>query len=343
MFIIKCIIVKNLLSFLLIGSIIMLTAEVFAGSVQFWFIDIWALLVTFPLYLCHLLLFFNIAFYFKKISLSSLYVLGMIFGLYEAILTKILWTGYIGSDGFLLGEILGVGIAEFVVLVFFWHPIFSFIIPLFLFQILSGKYIENHLEFFKKSIKKTIIIIFFLFLVSSFIVFNYDFNIIIGNSVLIISALLILVFDKINNEYSLIDLTVSKLGFIIISFYITLLYIILSIVSINPLYSPSSMYHYILIVFSYILFILLFLISKKLEFKIIKLKDFENETTSLYYSRIDLLKFLSLLLLFFNILVLLPFTTYIFIFGYLLYFFIGSFIFIAITYKTLHSFIKSKI
>ena len=46
---------------LLIGCLSMFMAEVFAGSSQMWFIDPWSLIVTYWLYLAHLLLFLNLA------------------------------------------------------------------------------------------------------------------------------------------------------------------------------------------------------------------------------------------------------------------------------------------
>ncbi|MHA1467740.1 MAG: hypothetical protein ACTSP6_06635, partial [Promethearchaeota archaeon] len=81
---------------ILIGCLSMFMAEVFAGSSQMWFIDIWSLLVTFWLYLGHLLLFLNLAMRKKRTSIPQLYLWGILFALYESWVTKVLWAGYPG-------------------------------------------------------------------------------------------------------------------------------------------------------------------------------------------------------------------------------------------------------
>lgn len=115
----------------------MFFAEVFSGASPLWFISGWGILVTLPLYGGHLLLLVNLAMRYNRTSVSSLYLWGMLFGLYEAWITKVLWAGYIGaSPG--LGTFLGIGVQEFAVLVLFWHPVFSFIIPILVYELLMA-------------------------------------------------------------------------------------------------------------------------------------------------------------------------------------------------------------
>ena len=127
----------NYMAILLIGCLSMFFAEVFAGSSQIWLIDPWSLLVTFPLYLFHLLFFFNLATRTNRTSVPQLYLWGVMFALYEAWITKVLWSGYPGSDGPIFGLVGGIAILEFIVLVFFWHPILAFVLPILVFELLT--------------------------------------------------------------------------------------------------------------------------------------------------------------------------------------------------------------
>lgn len=54
----------------------------------------------------------------------------MLFALYESWVTKVLWAGYPGEDGFILGTFLGHGIHEFIVLVPYFHTVVAFLFPL---------------------------------------------------------------------------------------------------------------------------------------------------------------------------------------------------------------------
>jgi len=59
--------------------------------------------------------------------LYALFPAGCLFGLYEAYVTKVLWSSTWSTEGF---TFLGVYVVETIVLVPFWHTIMSFIIPL---------------------------------------------------------------------------------------------------------------------------------------------------------------------------------------------------------------------
>ena len=68
-----------------------------------------------------------------------------------------------------LGRILGVASIEFPLLVFFWHPIFSFILPILTYQILSGHVMNDHIKILTVNKKKNIMIILMLIAISTFI------------------------------------------------------------------------------------------------------------------------------------------------------------------------------
>ena len=98
------------LCFFLIGCLSMLYAELFSGASQLWFVNIWALLVTFPLYMVHVLFFFNVALYTQKTSPVHLYLWGVLFGMYESWITQVLWVGYQGTGGPMVQTVLGIGL-----------------------------------------------------------------------------------------------------------------------------------------------------------------------------------------------------------------------------------------
>jgi len=101
-------------------------AEVFSGSDMFPFFHPWGLLVVVPLYGLHIVLLASLVYRAPKPWFSSLIFAGMLFGLYEAYITKVLWAPPWGQ-ALIIG---GVAPIETLVLVFWWHAWFSFIIPL---------------------------------------------------------------------------------------------------------------------------------------------------------------------------------------------------------------------
>lgn len=180
---------SNILPFILVGALSVLCAEVFAGSSQAWFIDSWGLLVVFPLYLLHLLFFLNIAFRTKRTSLLQLYFFGAIFALYESWVTKVLWWGY-PNTATQASTFLGIAYSEFSALVFFWHPVMSFILPILVFEILTGRVLKSHV--IKKSNIKTIILFVAAVTVAAYNTNGSQFNIILSNIAVIGSMLIIL-------------------------------------------------------------------------------------------------------------------------------------------------------
>lgn len=101
-------------------------AEVFSGSDMFPFFHSWGLLVVVPLYGLHIILLASLVYRTIQPRFNSLVFAGMIFGLYEAYLTKVLWAPPWGDPVI----IAGFAPVETLVLVFWWHAWFSFIIPL---------------------------------------------------------------------------------------------------------------------------------------------------------------------------------------------------------------------
>ncbi|WP_135644142.1 hypothetical protein [Methanococcoides vulcani] len=211
---------------LLIGTLSMLFAEVFSGASQTWFISGWGILVTFPLYLAHLLFFLGIALKTERTSLSQLYLFGVLFALYESWITKVLWAGYFDSEGPSMGTFLGLGIGEFPILVFFWHPIMSFIVPTLVFEILTGKVLTGHEFILERTRRKTSMIVFFLILISTFIANGNQFDLVSANISLIGTLSIIAVLYKFTKDSDLSYLELGKRSFKLLGSYLILLYIV---------------------------------------------------------------------------------------------------------------------
>jgi hypothetical protein len=202
----------------------MLFAEVFSGASQWWFFQKWGLLLTFPLYLSHVLFFLWIAFKLNKTSLLHLYLFGVLFGLYESWITKVLWAGYMNETGPGFGTLFSLAMPEFPVLVFFWHPIMSFILPVLVFEILTKQVMKEHEWILRKSVKKTILISIFLFLFSTFLASGNQFDLISSNLSLGGTLLLILLLFFVSGKPDLTVFIFSKKGFLSLSVYLFLFY-----------------------------------------------------------------------------------------------------------------------
>jgi len=112
---------------ILLGCYSAFFAEVISGSELFPFFKLWGIFVIIPLYGMHTLVLAKIVYRFGKPRLYTLFLAGTIFGLYEAYITKVLWSPPWGPDPLQIG---GIAFMATFVLVLFWHPIMAFIVPL---------------------------------------------------------------------------------------------------------------------------------------------------------------------------------------------------------------------
>jgi hypothetical protein len=119
----------KLLFWVLLGSLSVILAEVVSFSSPFAFFNTWGILVVFPLYTLHTLVLAFLIFRRKQITLPVLFLAGMLFGLYEAYITKVLWNPTWGDAHIMLG---GVAVVQTAVLILFWHPFMAFILPVIL-------------------------------------------------------------------------------------------------------------------------------------------------------------------------------------------------------------------
>jgi len=114
---------------LILGSFSVYFAEVVSGSdiLPFFKPLSWAL--VFPLYALHTLVLWYIVFRYGRGWLYALFPAGALFGLYEAYITKVIWSPTWNAAPIRLG---GVAVVETLLLVLFWHAFMAFIIPLLL-------------------------------------------------------------------------------------------------------------------------------------------------------------------------------------------------------------------
>lgn len=120
----------KLFFWIILGAFSTFFAEVIAGSTPFPFFKPLGILIVFPLYFLHTLFFFSIVWSYGKPTLGSLYAAGMLFGMYEAYLTKVVWISY-SPDGPML-SVGGIALFETLLLVLFWHSVLAFMLPLFI-------------------------------------------------------------------------------------------------------------------------------------------------------------------------------------------------------------------
>ncbi len=101
-------------------------AEVFAGSDMFPFFNLWGILIVWPLYGLHTIILITLIYrYGSRPRFATLVFAGLLFGLYEAYMTKMLWRP--SWEAWL--TVADVAVVEVFVLLW-WHSWLSFITPL---------------------------------------------------------------------------------------------------------------------------------------------------------------------------------------------------------------------
>jgi hypothetical protein len=117
------------LFWLILGAFSVFFAEVLATSDPFVYFHFFGLLGVFPHYTLHVLVLAPLVIRLdRRVRFSAMFLAGSIFGLYEAYMTKVLWSPPWNSEAFRIG---GVAVVTSAMLVLFWHPFFSFLLPLF--------------------------------------------------------------------------------------------------------------------------------------------------------------------------------------------------------------------
>ena len=113
----------------ILGSLSVLFAEVVSGSQIYAFFVPVNWLMVFPLYALHTLALWTLVFRYGRGRFYALFPAGAIFGLYEAYITKVIWSPPWNENPVRFG---GVAVVETMLLVLFWHAFMAFIVPLFI-------------------------------------------------------------------------------------------------------------------------------------------------------------------------------------------------------------------
>lgn len=256
-------------SFLLISVITMFFAEGLIMSSSLWFVNPWSLIVTFPLYAFHLIFLLNLAMRSGKTSLGHLYLFGVLFSLYESWITKVLWYGDPGENSVpIWGIYFGISIFEFLTLVLFYHPVFSFIMPIMIYQFIvyrdskdTKHLLPGHIEYLGSNIKKSYnLIIFFLLWPVSFLAVSLGGALPASTITIIGSWFLIFIVlaiarnrnAQLGQPLSIHDLRLGDKGMRWVLLYLSILYLLLFI-GIPP--APNAILPYVLIFLSYFIVI----------------------------------------------------------------------------------------
>jgi len=119
----------KVLFWILLGFLSTFFAEVLSGSQPTFLFQGFGYYGIFPIYALHSLLLAALVIgRGKPFSLRTLYFTSLLFGMYEAYITKVLWEPSWNSGAF---KIANIAVFETLLLVLFWHAVISFIIPLF--------------------------------------------------------------------------------------------------------------------------------------------------------------------------------------------------------------------
>ena len=252
---------KRLFAILLFGVLSMLFAEVFSGASTLWFLTVWGLLLTLPLYLGHALFFFNVAVRYHRTSLRQLYFFGMMFGLYEALITKVLWYGYPNSSGPAVGYFYGIAWSEFLTLVLSWHPIMSFLVPVLAYEVLSRDVLPGHERVLQKN-RYTMVALIVLILAGAIFQSNgAGYNMIVSVGSMAGTMLIVLFLHRLSSGKTLQSLVLGRKGMIALIVYLIALYGA-STALILPGRLPRTALPYLLIFLWYLIAILLLWVDR---------------------------------------------------------------------------------
>ena len=144
-------------------------AEVTVGNVLFPFFTPFALLVAVPLYTLHILVLSAYVVKDREVNLHALFFAGMLFGLYEAYITKVIWDPYWSFIGDF--RAFGIAVPQTTLLILWYHNFFAFIIPLLVCEIMctnSSRVLQAmpsriRDSFRPEKLKRTVIIIGIVF------------------------------------------------------------------------------------------------------------------------------------------------------------------------------------
>jgi len=255
----------KLFFWIILGSMSTFFAEVIAGSCLFPFlpnIDAWGIISVIPLYTLHILVLSHLVYQYGKPRFYVLFIAGAIFGMYEAYATGVLWTGFDTDEGVMI-SILGLGVIETIMLVFLWHPLMAFMIPIAIGETALTNTKESLEDIGKYTTRRFLCLGAIVFgLIQAFNISSPTLSLFVGLANIPILALLIYMWRKANlNQYSMRALLPNQKQFIIILVLLILQYLFLG--SLNADKFPDLIFQLFVWFIYLILFFLLFRSLKK--------------------------------------------------------------------------------
>lgn len=274
-------IMRNLFPILFLGSLSMLFAEIYSGASKAWFFDPFGWLLTFPLYTAHVVFFLYISLAWKKFQIWHLYLFGVLFGLYESWVTKVLWCGYFDQTGPGFGTLAGLAIPETLILVFFWHPVLSFLIPVLVFECMTGEAVAEHGYLLQKTRTKSLALGIFSLLTGAFIANGNGLN---PTSVVLSymgTFMILSLFYLLSRGHNLQAFLFSRRWFYVLCIYLICLYTT-TFFLLLPERIPRSIMPFLSILGLYAIPVLLLAVAKKgNEVRIVKLHNAHFSTTDI--------------------------------------------------------------
>jgi hypothetical protein len=119
---------------ILLGTLSVFFTEIPRGTDPYPFFNFNGLLITFPLYTLQILFFGTIVIKNRKVNFQTLFLVGILFGLFDAYITKCIWNPY--WHFFDTTYFAGIAIKETSILILWYYNYFAMIIPLMFAEIL---------------------------------------------------------------------------------------------------------------------------------------------------------------------------------------------------------------
>jgi len=259
----------KLLFWLILTVFSVFFAEVVSGSYPMPFTDAWGLFMVLPLYGLHLLVL--AALVKSRPRLTTLFLAGALFGMYEAYITKVLWSPTWGTE-FAALTWGGIYVVQIAILVLFWHPLMAFMLPLYSADSLFLKhsslsallpvFIQNIL---RSPTRRSLVLVGFV----SYCALYHSTNAVSRQAALVSGIINMAVLFTLgwlwkrfnpNNLYTLEDLLPSRQQTILLSFFLLCLYIWAGF-ALRPAELPRQLGPHLTVLGIYILLVLLLIRS----------------------------------------------------------------------------------
>jgi len=256
----------------ILGLLSFFFAETISGATTNLFRDWFTFFYTFPLYLFHVVVLGWVVLKATdgRPSLATLFVAGGIFGLYEAYITKVMWDPTWSPD--LTVKIFGVSLVHTLILCFFFHNFFAFIIPLLVAETLLTNFghkpimncLPPRLKYIFENRRNTTLVLLIIFAIYGGIYSSSDARhnplVALSGLTIILLGLLIALWRRLikYKEVTMLDLFPNNVGFVVCAGCLIVVYTF-GTMMIRPNLLPRFFNGQFLVILLYLLFITVFI------------------------------------------------------------------------------------